>query len=164
MSHIRKGIIVWYHGNVALKKKIQACANKFLRIIFYLKPRDSVREVMKENKLLSVNQIYNVELAKLMQKHALGTLPAPFTDIYRDQLRLSQIQSRSATQVIQPTARFTKCEQAVRCTGPKVWNNIPNDIKYTLNVNGSPLMDRPQKLGPFVSKIKAYAISSINFI
>ena len=76
-----------------------------------------------------------------MQKHALGTLPAPFTDIHRDQLRLSQIQSRSATQVIQPTARFTKCEQAVRYTGPKVWNNIPNDIKYTLNVNGSALMD-----------------------
>ena len=70
LSHIRRGIIVWYHGNVALKKKIQACANKFLRIIFFLKPRDSVREIMKENKLFSVNQIYNLELAKLMQKHA----------------------------------------------------------------------------------------------
>ena len=51
LSHIRRGIIVWYHGNVALKKKIQACANKFLRIIFFLKPRDSVQEIMKEQGL-----------------------------------------------------------------------------------------------------------------
>ena len=111
LSHIRRGIIVWYHGNVALKKKIQACANKFLRIIFFLKPRDSVREIMKENKLFSVNQIYNLELAKLMQKHALGTLPAPFSDMFRDQMRQTHIQSRSAMQIIQAASRFTKCDQ-----------------------------------------------------
>ena len=72
LSHIRRGIIVWYHGNVALKKKIQACANKFLRLIFFLKSRESVRDIMKENKFHSVHQIYKIELAKVMHKHALG--------------------------------------------------------------------------------------------
>ena len=57
MSHIRNGIVVWFHSHAAIRKKIQACANKFLRIIFHLKPRDSVRALMKEHKLLSVNQI-----------------------------------------------------------------------------------------------------------
>ena len=35
MSHIRYGIIVWHQGNVSIRKKIQACANKFLRKFFF---------------------------------------------------------------------------------------------------------------------------------
>ena len=31
MSHIRNGIVVWYHSHAAVRKKIQACANMFLR-------------------------------------------------------------------------------------------------------------------------------------
>ena len=74
MSHIRNGIVVWHHSHIALRKKIQACANKFLRIIFFLKPRDSVRQIMKDNRLLSVNQIYHLKVSKLMQKFALKSI------------------------------------------------------------------------------------------
>ena len=63
LSHVRNNIVVWYHSHAAVRKKIQACANKFLRVIFFLKPRDSVRNIMKENKLLSINQIYHLEVA-----------------------------------------------------------------------------------------------------
>lgn len=164
LSHIRKGIIVWYHGNIALRKKIQACANKFLRIIFFLKPRDSVREIMKENKLLSVNQIFNTELAKLMQQQALGTLPDPFTAIFQSQTRQTQIQSRAATHIMQAPTRFTKCEQAIRCSGPKIWNSLPNDIKYRSESNNGVLLNKPINFGSFKTKLKQYALSSIDYI
>ena len=164
MSHIRKGIIVWYHSNSALKKKIQACSNKFLRIIFFLKPRDSVRELMKEHKLLSVQQIFNVELAKVMQKQTLGTLPAALSSIFIEQTRLTQIQSRSATQVSQPPTRFIKCEQSIRCTGPKVWNSLPNDIKYKTTDRNGVLFNTPIDFVPFKSAVKKYALSNIDFI
>ena len=164
MSHIRKGIIVWYHGNVALKKKIQACANKFLRLIYYLKPRDSVREIMKENKFLSVNQIYNIELAKIMQKNALGSLPTPLKLVFQGQTRQTQIQSRSATNIIPAATRFTKCDQAIRCTGPTAWNNIPYNIRYFSNDDLSNPSGVPLPMGPFVSKLKNHALSAIDFI
>ena len=164
MSHIRNGIIVWYHGNVALKKKIQACANKFLRLIFFLKPRDSVRQLMKENKLLSVNQIYNIELAKIMQKHTLGSLPESFTPIFKDQTRLTQMQSRSAINIIPASTRFIKCEQAIRCTGPKAWNCLPNDLKFSLSDDSSLNPIEPLPLRPFVTKLKSYALTSVDFI
>ena len=132
LSHIRRGIIVWYHGNVALKKKIQACANKFLRLIFFLKPRESVRDIMKENKFHSVHQIYKIELAKVMHKHALGCLPEPFLSIFKDQTRQTHINSRSAVSVIPASTRFTKCDQEIRCTGPKTWNSLPRNLKYDM--------------------------------
>ena len=55
MSHIRYGIIVWHYHQIALRKKIQACANKFLRMIFFMKRRESVKKLMLDNKILSVN-------------------------------------------------------------------------------------------------------------
>ena len=120
LSHIRYGLIVWYHSHISIQKKIQACANKFLRIIFYLKPRDSVRDIMKEHKLLSVNQIYNVEISKLMQRLALGTIPAPFNVIFQDQIRTPCSSTRSATIVNRGSSKSLKCAQSVRCTGPKI--------------------------------------------
>ena len=164
VSHIRNGIIVWYHGNQALKKKIQACANKFLRVIFFKKPRDSVRELMKENELLSVHQIYNIELAKIMQKHILGFLPTPLTNIFEDQTRSTQIQSRSATQITQAPTKFTKCNQAIRCTVPQTWNSLPNENKFIMNCQNGVISKTPLPLGTFVSKIKKYALTSISFI
>ena len=48
LSHIRYGITVWHHSHIGLCEKIQACVNKFFRMIFFLKPRDSVQGVMKD--------------------------------------------------------------------------------------------------------------------
>ena len=36
VSHIRYGITVWHHEQIALRKKIQACSNQFLRMIFFM--------------------------------------------------------------------------------------------------------------------------------
>ena len=131
LSHIRYGLIVWHCSHISLRKKIQACANKFLRIIFHLKPRDSVREIMKENKLLSVNQIYELEISKIMQKLALGVIPTPFQNIFRDQVRVSgTTTTRSATIFNQGSSHTQKCAQSIRCTGPKIWNRIPQDVRY----------------------------------
>ena len=130
MSHIRNGIIVWHHSNIALRKKIQACSNKFLRMIFFLKPRDSVRSLMKENNLLSVNQIYHLEVCKLMQAFSLNALPNSIIDIFQGQVKLSSTSLRGATSVIQGASRTAKCAQSIRCTGPKLWNQLPKEIRF----------------------------------
>ena len=162
ISHIRSGIIVWYHSHIALRKKIQACANKFLRIIFHLKPRDSVRPLMKEHNLPSVNQIYHLEIAKLMQKHALNITPSPIGDIFNSQSRISTVHTRSNISINPGQSRTLKCEQSIRCTGPKVWNSLPSDLKFlsnTTHTNSIPL--------PFFSfrkKMKSYVITDTDFI
>ena len=93
MSHIRNGITIWHHGQSALRKKIQACANKFIRIILFLKPRDSVRELMKENRLMSVNQIFTLESAKTMQGVILKKSPVPISAIFANRVRTTETQT-----------------------------------------------------------------------
>ena len=97
LSHIRYGITVWHNTHKALRKRIQACANKFVKMIFSMGRRDSAKNVMIENNIPSVNQIYNLEVGKLMQKLALGIIPPPFIDMFGSQIRESSMVTRSAS-------------------------------------------------------------------
>ena len=166
MSHIRYGIIVWHHGNAQIRKKIQACSNKFLRLIFHLKPRDSVRSLMKENKLLSVNQIYHVEVAKIMQKHALGDILSPFMDILQGQIRLTEMRTRSDNVIVQGASRTNKYAQSIRCSGPFVFNSIPSHIKYHCAQSSDRVVitNYPISFPAFKSKMKQFALTDIDFL
>ena len=104
LSHIRYGIIIWHYGQISLRKKLQACANKFLRQIFFLGPRESVRNIMKEHSILSVNQIFHLKISRLCsilpRKHwyqffrtkqelSMPKLAALTSSIYQITLRLN---------------------------------------------------------------------------
>ena len=166
MSHIRYGIVVWHHGNAQIRRKIQACSNKFLRLIFHLKPRDSVRSLMKENKLLSVNQIYHVEVSKIMQRHALGDIPSPFTDMLKGQIRLTEMRTRSDNIIVQGASRTNKYAQSIRCSGPLIFNNIPSHVKYHCDQSSENVIvtNYPLSFPAFKCKMKQFALSDIDFI
>ncbi len=146
-----------------LEKKIQACANKFLRLIFHLKPRDSVRSLMKENNLLSVNQIYHLEVAKLMQKYALKTIPSPFLSIFENQIRTLQRSTRSGSSIAIAPSATAKCAQSIRCVGPKIWNALPSNIKFQPSPETNTSIPEPLPLKIFIIGLKKYAIENIPF-
>ena len=178
MSHIRYGITVWHHGQVALRKKIQACTNKFLRMIYFMKRRDSVKSLMKENGMLSVNQIFHLETAKIMQRVSLGAIPVPFIDIFRNQTRTATMVTRYSSNFFQSYTSFQKCKQSISYTGPYIWNGIPveikvmpeadisNDLDDSSYENDSYITCTNSKLfiTKFKNKMKKFALDNINFI
>ena len=172
MSHIRYGIIVWHHGQVALRKKIQACSNKFLRMIYFLKKRESVKVLMKENKIMSVNQIFHSEIAKIMKRIDLTSIPVPFIDIFHNQIRTSTMVTRCSSNLFQLFTPFQKCKQSISYTGPSIWNSLPVELKGITtsdeisNTNTSENNDTNCKLliSKFMNEMKMFALDKINFI
>ena len=174
MSHIHYGITVWHNGHIALRKRKQACANKFLRLIFSLDNRASVKNIMKERNILSVNQIFHMEVSKIMQRVALKTIPMPFQCIFENQIRGTHMQTRSSSSFFQTHSCSTKCKQAIRVLGPVIWNKIPENIKKepvlhdtSLNAfsRGFSAENRaPLRMTLFTSSIKKHVLNDINFI
>ena len=119
---------------------------------------------MKENNLLSVNQIYHIEISKLMQKYALKTIPSPFISIFKKLTRTSSTTTRSGTTIIPGSSSTAKCAQSIRCTGPKIWNNIPREIRFTAIDDTNIANHSPTPLKQFISKMKTFAIHEIDFI
>ena len=49
----------------------------------------------------------------------------------------------------------------LRCTGPLIWNALPNDIRFVQSQNGELSAHRPLPLKTFIAGVKRYAIDMI---
>ena len=157
VSHLKYGIIVWHNGNLTMRKKLQACSNNFVRLINSLPDRQSVREIMKDSNLLSINQMYHSEISKLYHKLENGTIPDCFTQLFENQIRASNIRTRSSSTHFQPFRRIRLTQQAFNFQGPKIWNSIPSMFK--MNDENCPVEN-----ALFSKNIKEYVINNIDFI
>ena len=66
-------------------------------MIYFLKKRDSVKTLMKENEIMSVNQIFHSEIAKIMLRVDLSIIPARFIDIFDSQSRTVTMVTRCSS-------------------------------------------------------------------
>ena len=53
-------------------KHLQTAVNKFIRLIFGLNGRDSVKDVMQKHGIFSINQLEVLETASFMYKYLHG--------------------------------------------------------------------------------------------
>ena len=68
ISQIRYGIRTWYNGNKTTVQKIQRIVNKFIKMIFGLHHRAIVTNIMRDNSIMTIDQINKLELRSLMYK------------------------------------------------------------------------------------------------
>ena len=122
LSHVRYCIANWWFGNESKVQEIQRICNKFIRLVFNLKRHDSVKIIMKQNGLLSIKQIYQVELAIFMYKTVKKSHPIALQSLF--QSKPSRISTRSNSLYISPACRLSVCQQSIKFSGPKIWSNL----------------------------------------
>ena len=74
-SHLQYCILTWCNGYKTLLQTLQRAANKFIRLIFKLNYRESVKNTMQQNHILTINQLFETELACFMHRYDHGKLP-----------------------------------------------------------------------------------------
>ena len=71
-SHLQYCILTWCNGNKTLQQTLQRAANKFIRLIFKLNYRERVKNTMQQNHILTINQLFEIELACFMHRYDHG--------------------------------------------------------------------------------------------
>ena len=71
-SHLQSYILTWCNGNKALLQTLQQAAHKFIKLTFKLK---YCKNVMQQNHILTINQLFENELACFMYQYDHGKLP-----------------------------------------------------------------------------------------
>ena len=56
--HLQYCMLTWCNGNKTLLQTLQRAANKFIRLIFNLRYRESVKNTMQQNHTLTINQLF----------------------------------------------------------------------------------------------------------
>ena len=145
-SHLRYCMVNWWFGNKTLVMKLQAICNKFIRLIFNLRRTHNVKHIMIKYNLLTISQIYELELAVLMYKYHKNILPHQLQNIFK--MNNSQIKTRSHSKIIMNYCKFTTSQQSIKFAGPKLWLKVPKNIKKSTSTK------------IFATKMKKYILTT----
>ena len=111
-------------GNQSLLCKLQAICNKFFRVIYHLDDRDSVSNLLKENSILRINQIYDLEVGKLMYRASTNTLPNSLQDVF--------YRTRRGNFPIRYSPNLTM-KKSISHAGPKIWKCLTDDCRTAVS-------------------------------
>lgn len=85
-------------------------------------------EVFKKNRLLSVIQIYKLQIAIFMFRYSLNKLPTIFRTYFCYNMGPLHHDIRSPLVLMVPYARTNARLVSIKCQGPRIWNALPADI------------------------------------
>ena len=145
-SHLRYCMVNWCFGNKTLVMKLQAICYKFIRLIFNLRRIHNVKHITIKYNLLTISQIYELELAVLMYKYHKNKLPHQLQNIFK--MNNSQIKTRSHSKIIMNYCKFTTSQQSIKFAGPKLWRKVPANIKKSTSTK------------IFATKMKKYILTT----
>ena len=131
LSHIRYGIGTWYNGNKTMVQKIEQIVNKFIKMIFGLHHRASVTNIMKDNGIMTIDQINKLELCSFMYKYTKNLLPPCFFNLFQHNIigNDSQINTRSQSKFFPSFCRLNVTKQSLKYRCPLLWNNVPHRLR-----------------------------------
>ena len=117
---------------------------------------------MKEHSILSVNQIFHLEISKLMHKIMLNIAPKALVSIFQNQTRAVNAQTRSSNFFNLPNYSSVKCRQSLKYMGPLIWNDLPSTCKWDTKDNS--ILHDPMNFNSFLTRTKSHCISEVPYI
>ena len=131
INHIRYCITTWQIGNKTTASKIQRIANKFIRLTFGLHHRANVTDILRNNNIMTIDQITELEITCFLYKYIKGMLPPCFDNFFQNNLVSDNFTkyTRSQSKFYPSFCRLNITKQSLRYRGPLPWNKVPSSIK-----------------------------------
>lgn len=111
-------------------QKLQRCANKFIRLAFGLSYRSSITNVMKENQIMSLEQLLQFDISRCMYQYFNNLLPKIIMQTFDRHIHIRPDRiSRSMSNVYPKYCRIHLTKQSFKYKGPLAWNKLSNSLK-----------------------------------
>ena len=81
ISHLRYGIICWGR-DTSKTKPLQTMLNKAMRCIYFRGPRENTDNLLKQNKILQIKDMFKLEIGKFMFSYSQNLLPPAFENFF----------------------------------------------------------------------------------
>jgi len=134
LPHLDYGILFWGGTHESHINKLVIQQKKIIRMITNSKYNDHTDPLFKGLKLLKLKEIHKLNAAKLMYKVSKYELPEPLIKLYSLN---STLHVHNTRQINNPHVRYRRTQLAARQInhfGPKVWHQVPNNLKSIQNI------------------------------
>ena len=130
-SHLQYAILCWGSACTTRLNCLQIVQNKAIRNMM-----KSPRFFRLDNhylnlRILKVKDLYNLEVAKFMYSHSKDILPSCFSSFFHEisESHNHYTRASSVRNYITPYFRSSRGQRSIQYYGPKIWNEIPTDVK-----------------------------------
>jgi hypothetical protein len=127
--HLTYCIPAWGSAYNVHKNKLILMQKRIVRIISGAKYNDHTDNLWGQLHILKLNDIYKVEVSKLVFKHKQGVLPLPLRKLFISNSEIQEMRTRQFDDLYVKKCRTTLATQHVSCKGPQIWNSLPSSIK-----------------------------------
>ena len=136
LSHLNYGILCWGRAKKTFLEPIKILLNKALRCINFYNYTDSVSHLLIRDWLLQVDELFKLELSKFMHKFVNGKLPSKFDNYFHEITATHNYQTRfSKDNFFHTRKNSSEGLNGLNYCGPKLWSEIPNNIKSKKSLN-----------------------------
>jgi hypothetical protein len=132
--HLNYGCILW---GVAYKKHIhtlEVLQNKAIRIISKAKYNASTKPLYKNLQMLTLQDMFNMEIAKFMYQNSTGELPRPLQEHFISNINIHTHNTRQKNDFHMRRLTTLTAMKNLEHSGPKIWSKIPPSVKTLNNI------------------------------
>ena len=127
--HLTYGITLWGSTYNTHKKKLVIMQKRTIRIIENVKYNEHTNPLFIKAGILKLDDIYIVEVLKVVFKYLQGSLPLPLTKLFTLNTEIYERETRQRGDLHILKCRTTLAAQHIAHKGPRIWNSLPTGIK-----------------------------------
>jgi len=130
-SHLQYGISSWGSTSTYLLKAIKTIRNKIIRIITFSSYRSNSEKLYAQLKILNLNDIYKLEIAKLMHNFKHDCLPSVFNYLFTklDNIHSYNTRQKTSQEYIVSRKRLATAQKSLAYIGVKIWESLDQNLK-----------------------------------
>ena len=136
-SKLQYAILCWGSTSSTRISKLQVLQNKAIRNMNKAPRYYRLDNYYLNQRILKVQDLYNLEVVKFMHGHSQGLLPICFSSFFVETRYLHGYHTRHSYLRNYNISHFktSKGQRSIQFLGPKLWNDVPNDIRNLSKVS-----------------------------
>ena len=134
-SYIYYGILAWGNTSSFLLDKILQIQKRAIRIVNRKPFLAHTNELFLSNKVFKITDLFLLNLGVFMYKLFLNTLPGAFSNMFIRNEDLHTYPTRHSHSYRLPRTRTVFAQKTIKFTGPKFWNELPNEVITSPSLN-----------------------------
>ncbi len=133
--YIDYGISLWGSTRATYINKIKTLQKRAIRIIMGSNYNAHMTSLFAKLKILRVEDVYKLSIAKHMFSNKEGNLPKPLMNMYTNNSSVHRHATRNRNKPHVCVRKTSFISKNIRHLGPKVWYDLPTDITESKSSN-----------------------------
>ena len=124
-------------AGTTILQPLRVLQNRAMRIIFRASRYTRLDHVYLNLRVLKLDDLYKLTIAKFMHQYYHGTLPDQFSGLLfeTNSLYHRRLRSSSTSTYRSVRCKKTNTQRSIRHIGPKIWNEVPDLHRNESNFN-----------------------------